>query len=273
MHNSREECGLEPGCSTSSNNTTQYENLRPPGILRYSRNNHNDRANGGSYSSRPDLPARYNYEKDFLAPTSTTARSDPEMTRLNNKDFPMTLLKPLPSSPIFFYFCGKCHVATLTKIISLIYLAVYGFLITLLLFVGHATSVMFAALFFGSVAYSTIYGAFKGSKLCLIPFLFLQGILIFYALLLLVMCVYAVFYHESYLFTLLNEQHIPFNIHPVNVFIAFISFLLVLIGPLVISAHIVYLDYVFISELDEVLDMVKELNEVMSKDDPSPPHF
>ncbi|CAJ0583065.1 unnamed protein product, partial [Mesorhabditis spiculigera] len=185
----------------------------------------------------------------------------------------MTLLKPLPSSPIFYYFCGKCHVATVTKVISLLYLLVYGGLIALLLCVGNATSVMFAAMFFASVAYSTIYGAFKGSKLCLIPFLFLQAILIFYVFLLLVMCSYAAFNHESYLYLQLKPQAIPFGLQPVTVFICLSVLFVILLVPLGISAHIVYLDYVFISELDEVLDMVKELNENMSKDDPSPPHF
>ncbi|WKY15644.1 hypothetical protein Q1695_000825 [Nippostrongylus brasiliensis] len=39
---------------------------------------------------------------------------------------------------------------------------------------GNATAIMFAIIILGSVATTTVYGAFRGSKLCLVPFVFLQ---------------------------------------------------------------------------------------------------
>ncbi|KAK6015018.1 hypothetical protein OSTOST_19565 [Ostertagia ostertagi] len=48
-----------------------------------------------------------------------------------------------------------------------------------MIYFGNATAIMFATIILGSVAITTIYGAFRGSKLCLVPFVFLQVVFLY----------------------------------------------------------------------------------------------
>uniref|UniRef100_A0A183GNM9 MATE family efflux transporter n=1 Tax=Heligmosomoides polygyrus TaxID=6339 RepID=A0A183GNM9_HELPZ len=62
----------------------------------------------------------------------------------------------------------------LTKIISIGMIPFYALILTFMVHFGNATAIMFAIIILGSVATTTVYGAFRGSKLCLVPFVFLQ---------------------------------------------------------------------------------------------------
>ncbi|ETN82663.1 hypothetical protein NECAME_01948 [Necator americanus] len=75
-----------------------------------------------------------------------------------------------------YAFCGgRIHVALLTKIISIGVIPFYALILMFMIHFGNATAIMFAIIILGSVAVTTIYGAFRGSKLCLVPFIFLQA--------------------------------------------------------------------------------------------------
>ncbi|EYC42814.1 hypothetical protein Y032_0516g2794 [Ancylostoma ceylanicum] len=85
-----------------------------------------------------------------------------------------------------YAFCGgRIHVALLTKIISIGVIPFYALILTFMVHFGNATAIMFAIIILGSVAVTTIYGAFRGSKLCLVPFIFLQVVFFIYDLVLL----------------------------------------------------------------------------------------
>ncbi|WKY15474.1 hypothetical protein Q1695_000730 [Nippostrongylus brasiliensis] len=160
-----------------------------------------------------------------------------------------------------YAFCGgRVHVALLTKIISIGMIPFYALILTFMIHFGNATAIMFAIIILGSVATTTVYGAFRGSKLCLVPFVFLQVVFFIYDLVLLGLFSIALLRTER------SESLNEF----VSVLLVASIFLLFSLPPIIWIAYVVYLDILFIAELDRGLEFLRELNENASGDDMTP---
>ncbi|PAV74520.1 hypothetical protein WR25_21029 [Diploscapter pachys] len=158
----------------------------------------------------------------------------------------------------FSYCGGRIHAVLLTKIISLLILPLYLLLLIFISYFGNATSIMFALLILGSVGGTTVYGAFQGSKMCLIPFLFLQTLLFAYDVFLIGLLLYAALRPDSFL----SQMLIPtLSVLPLSSTVCLLFFALLLallLPPLLWTTHVVYVDFLFISELDEYMEIWKE---------------
>lgn len=135
----------------------------------------------------------------------------------------------------------------------------------------------------GSVAAFSIYGAFKGSKMCLVPFIFMQVgvssspdrrafqvVLIVYSIVLAVICLAGAFSKQQEVDFLSGEGLFPTEeskggedlppcpVHSVLLpALLILSFLLLVsVAPLFLSTHIVYRNFLFISELDDALELI-----------------
>ncbi|VDK47387.1 unnamed protein product [Cylicostephanus goldi] len=152
-----------------------------------------------------------------------------------------------------YAFCGgRIHVALLTKIISVGVLPMYALILLFMVYFGNATAIMFALIILGSVAITTVYGAFKGSKMCLVPFVFLQVVFFIYDLVLLGLFTMALLQSD---FALQSYAVLKTDI----LLIASVV-LLSSLPPTAWIAYIAYLDILFIAELDRGLELVRELN-------------
>ncbi|XGW35454.1 hypothetical protein V3C99_019016 [Haemonchus contortus] len=169
-----------------------------------------------------------------------------------------------------YAFCrGKIHVAFLTKIISIGVIPFYGLILTFMIYFGNATAIMFATIILGSVAITTVYGAFRGSKLCLVPFVFLQVVFFIYDLVLLGLLAIALLRterNESLVYTV----HVSDSVSSHIVLLVASIFLLCALPPIVWAAYVVYLDILFIAELDRGLEFMRELHENNSGEDAAP---
>ncbi|CCD61921.2 uncharacterized protein CELE_B0416.3 [Caenorhabditis elegans] len=170
-----------------------------------------------------------------------------------------------------FSYCGRrVHVLLLTKLISVLTIPFYVAIIIFISFFGNATSVMFSVIILGSVLISTCYGAFRGAKMCLIPFVIIQLVFLIYDLILITILLLAVVFPKMFLSALLRLplEDIPFGTD--QVLLGCSLLLALLLAPLVWTTHVVYIDFLFISQVDETLHMLKEANQKVSQDDVSP---
>lgn len=168
-----------------------------------------------------------------------------------------------------YAFCGgRVHVALLTKIISIGMIPFYALILTFMVHFGNATAIMFAIIILGSVATTTVYGAFRGSKLCLVPFVFLQVVFFIYDLVLLGLFSIALLRTERSE-SLVYTVHVD-SVSPQIVLLVASVLLLFALPPIIWIAYVVYLDILFIAELDRGLEFLRELNENASGDDTAP---
>ncbi|EYC42816.1 hypothetical protein Y032_0516g2794 [Ancylostoma ceylanicum] len=169
-----------------------------------------------------------------------------------------------------YAFCGgRIHVALLTKIISIGVIPFYALILTFMVHFGNATAIMFAIIILGSVAVTTIYGAFRGSKLCLVPFIFLQVVFFIYDLVLLGLFSIALLRSEKSA-SLVYTIYVTDSVSPQIVLLVTSIVLLCALVPILWIAYVVYLDILFIAELDRGLEFMRELNENASNDDVTP---
>lgn len=158
--------------------------------------------------------------------------------------------------------------ALLTKIISIGMIPFYALILTFMVHFGNATAIMFAIIILGSVATTTVYGAFRGSKLCLVPFVFLQVVFFIYDLVLLGLFSIALLRTERSE-SLVYTVHVD-SVSPQIVLLVASVLLLFALPPIIWIAYVVYLDILFIAELDRGLEFLRELNENASGDDTAP---
>ncbi|CAL2049047.1 unnamed protein product [Caenorhabditis brenneri] len=164
-----------------------------------------------------------------------------------------------------FSYCGRrVHVLLLTKLISVLTIPFYIAIVIFISFFGNATSVMFSVIILGSVVISTCYGAFRGAKMCLIPFVILQLVFLIYDLILIAILLMAVVFPRMFLSALLRLplEDVPFGTD--QVLLGCSLLLALLLAPLVWTTHVVYIDFLFISQVDETLHMLKEVNAITS---------
>ncbi|KAL6725094.1 hypothetical protein Aduo_019911 [Ancylostoma duodenale] len=157
----------------------------------------------------------------------------------------------------------------LTKIISIGVIPFYALILTFMVHFGNATAIMFAIIILGSVAVTTIYGAFRGSKLCLVPFIFLQVVFFIYDLVLLGLFSIALLRSEKSA-SLVYTIYVTDSVSPQIVLLVTSIVLLCALVPILWIAYVVYLDILFIAELDRGLEFMRELNENASNDDATP---
>uniref|UniRef100_A0A1I7TZR1 Transmembrane protein 159 n=1 Tax=Caenorhabditis tropicalis TaxID=1561998 RepID=A0A1I7TZR1_9PELO len=170
-----------------------------------------------------------------------------------------------------FSYCGRrVHVLLLTKLISVLTIPFYIAIVIFISFFGNATSVMFSIIILGSVVISTCYGAFRGAKMCLIPFVILQLVFLIYDLILIAILLLAVVFPKMFLSALLRLPLEDIPIGTDQVLLGCSLLLALLLAPLVWTTHVVYIDFLFISQVDETLHMLKEANQKVSQDDVSP---
>ncbi|CAJ0610511.1 unnamed protein product [Cylicocyclus nassatus] len=154
---------------------------------------------------------------------------------------------------------GRIHVALLTKIISVGVLPMYVLILLFMVYFGNATAIMFALIILGSVAITTVYGAFKGCKMCLVPFIFLQVVFFIYDLVLLGLFTIALLQSDSFAL----QSYAVYgsdSISPNTILLITSLVLLSALPPAAWIAYIAYLDILFIAEVDRGLELIRELN-------------
>ncbi|KAF8384165.1 hypothetical protein PRIPAC_73307 [Pristionchus pacificus] len=193
-------------------------------------------------------------------------------------------INPYFESSKYYYCCGRGHVTVLTRWIGVIMIPIY-MLITLFMFlsgclfnvcsaphsyhiqrreeyredtrhVGTATIVLFTILLLASISASTIYGSLTGSKLCLIPFLFLQVILMLYSAVLFSIFTAALAGAAPFLMPVIETG--GWLSQPTAVLLLACSSVIIFCF-LAVTSHIVFLDYLFIQELDETLQVLEQI--------------
>ncbi|CAI4226007.1 unnamed protein product [Auanema sp. JU1783] len=174
----------------------------------------------------------------------------------------------------YSFCCRRVHVVIMTKIISIITIPFYLAVTLFIWHFGNELAFLFTAIIIGSVIVFSIHGAFKGSKMCLIPYIFLQTLFVIYDIVLVGICIYGSINHKSFLARLVEAEILRFgffdNFHSQIGLLVLSLILTLLLLPLVWTIHVVYLDFLFIAEVDEMLDYIREVNENCSKDDTSP---
>ncbi|TKR82960.1 hypothetical protein L596_016627 [Steinernema carpocapsae] len=168
---------------------------------------------------------------------------------------PTTVFYPIiHPSPNFFCCFERYHVTLVAKVLSVVYLLVYFLVLVLIYKSGTAVTLMFSILLTASVSICTIYGTFRWSKLCLLPFFMLQGILMLYTLVVLFMLVYSAFAHNSYIYLRLRDYvEYKWRIAAESVLIIIIYFLLLVIFAMAYATQLMWHEYQFIAEVDEFL--------------------
>ncbi|CAB3400243.1 unnamed protein product [Caenorhabditis bovis] len=129
---------------------------------------------------------------------------------------------------------------------------------------------MFAVIILGWVSFFLIYGAFKGSKMCLIPFVILQLVFLVYDLILIILFIIAIFIPHIFISTIIRMPLDELYIATDYSLMTCCFMMVLLVGPLLWSTHVVYIDFLFISQLDETLNLMKEVHQKVSQDEISP---
>ncbi|KHN73980.1 Uncharacterized protein Tcan_10783 [Toxocara canis] len=178
--------------------------------------------------------------------------SNPEITTI--------ILPILPATSNFFCCCRRLHITSAAKIVSVISSLAYFVLVFAVTLGGNAAAVLNSILIALSVSACTIYGAFRWCKLCLIPFIMLQIILMFYAVISLLAAVYATFQRSSYLHKITGEMLTAgqLKISPKIVLLLTIYLLLVLILLIAYSIRIIWYDYQFIAAIDRFVSRTQK---------------
>ncbi|KAK0406854.1 hypothetical protein QR680_018846 [Steinernema hermaphroditum] len=168
---------------------------------------------------------------------------------------PTTVFYPIiHPSPNFFCCFERYHITLVAKVLSIVHLFVYLLVLVLIFKSGTAVTLMFSILLTASVSICTIYGTFRWSKLCLLPFFMLQGILLLYMLVMLAMLVYSVFAHNSYIYLKLRDYvEFKWRIATESVLLAMLYVLLLVILAMAYASQLMWHEYQFIAEVDEFL--------------------
>ncbi|GMR33019.1 hypothetical protein PMAYCL1PPCAC_03214, partial [Pristionchus mayeri] len=165
-------------------------------------------------------------------------------------------INPYFESSRYYYCCGSGHVTVLTRWIGVIMIPIYMLITIFMCLVGTATIVLFTILLLSSISVSTIYGSLTGSKLCLIPFLFLQVILMLYSAVLFSIFTAALAGAAPFLMPAIETG--GWLSQPTAVLLLACSSVIVFVF-LAVTTHIVFLDYLFIQELDETLQVLEQV--------------
>ncbi|CAI5455199.1 unnamed protein product [Caenorhabditis angaria] len=170
-----------------------------------------------------------------------------------------------------FSYCGRrIHVLLLTKLVTIFTIPFYLSIILFISIFGNGVSIMFACIILGSVIFSAIYGAFHGAKMCLVPFVILQLVFLIYDVILICLLLITAVFPSLYISNLIAQE---LNMPPfplIQVLFGWCLLLTLLLAPLVWTTHVVYIDFLFITHVDEMLHLLKEANQKVSQDDASP---
>ncbi|GMT34511.1 hypothetical protein PFISCL1PPCAC_25808 [Pristionchus fissidentatus] len=180
---------------------------------------------------------------------------------IHNRYYPfrggrLLAINPYFESSRYYYCCGTGHVTVLTRWIGLVMIPVYIMITLFMCLVGTATVVLFTILLLSSISASTIYGSLTGSKLCLIPFLFLQVIFMLYSLVLFSIFTAALAGAAPFLMPVIETGGIVSQPTAVLILACFSVLVFVFLA---VATHIVFLDYLFIQELDETLQVLEQV--------------
>ncbi|GMT03497.1 hypothetical protein PENTCL1PPCAC_25671, partial [Pristionchus entomophagus] len=209
--------------------------------------------NGGSGSASSDCTA--------LLPHHHRGSDGPSTHPTNGRYYPfrggrLLAINPYFESSRYYYCCGSGHVTVLTRWIGVIMIPIYLLITLFMCMVGTATIVLFTILLLSSISASTIYGSLTGSKLCLIPFLFLQVILMLYSAVLFSIFTAALAGAAPFLMPVIETGGLLSQ--PTAVLLLACSSV-VIFCFLAVTTHIAFLDYLFIQELDETLQVLEQV--------------
>ncbi|CAD6185317.1 unnamed protein product [Caenorhabditis auriculariae] len=164
-----------------------------------------------------------------------------------------------------YSYCGRrLHVALLTKMISIAVLPYYLFIVIFISFCGNATCVMIC------INIYRLWRLQRSKKMCLIPFLILQVVFFAYDLVLVALFLFAVIHPNCFLSSLIHSPLVDVPVNADHALLCGCLLLVLLLAPLIWTTHVVYIDFLFISQIDEALHLLKEANQKISQDEMSP---